>query len=147
MGEKWHFPWLILGMQLFKKDFCSERDCMVCINYQRPNNRPGRGCLGPNRSILFRFHITLEAEAYHIVLGDKLLTGRLQRIFGSFFFNRAAIGRGGSRFTSCFFNRAAIDRGGSRFTRCFFFSSCTLADPFFHSAKLCITQCSFAKSC
>ena len=38
------------------------------------------------------------------------------------FFNRAAIGQGGSRFTRCFFfNRAAIGRGGSRFTRCLFF--------------------------
>ena len=44
MGENWHFPWLVLGMLLFKQQngaetqhFCSERDCMFCINHQRPN--------------------------------------------------------------------------------------------------------------
>ena len=45
MGENWHFPWLVLGMPLFKQQtgaetqhFCSKRNCMVCINCQPPKH-------------------------------------------------------------------------------------------------------------
>ena len=53
MGENWHFPWLVLGVTLFKQQNGAETQhlCMFYINYQPPNLATGLFALRDSPSI------------------------------------------------------------------------------------------------